>query len=142
MPKLRVPNVVAPPSSRLRPFSFPALAPLANPSPAARRRLCWRPLLSGATAFVVLIVGPVASAQPIADRPPIVSTTADRFAVFVAEATRRFGIPATWIRIVMRAESFGEVRAISPKGAMGLMQIMPENLGASACPLQSGCRSL
>jgi soluble lytic murein transglycosylase-like protein len=26
----------------------------------------------------------------------------------------------------MRAESFGDVRAISPKGAMGLMQIMPE----------------
>jgi len=26
----------------------------------------------------------------------------------------------------MRAESFGEVRAISPKGAMGLMQIIPE----------------
>jgi len=85
-----------------------------------------RRLLSGATAFVLLIIGPVASAQPIADRPPIVSTTADRFAVFVAEAAQRFGIPATWIRIVMRAESFGEVRAISPKGAMGLMQIMPE----------------
>ena len=26
----------------------------------------------------------------------------------------------------MRAESCGEMRAISPKGAMGLMQIMPE----------------
>ena len=26
----------------------------------------------------------------------------------------------------MRAESLGEVRAVSPKGAMGLMQIMPE----------------
>jgi soluble lytic murein transglycosylase-like protein len=28
-------------------------------------------------------------------------------------------------RAVMRAESFGAVRAISPKGAMGLMQIIP-----------------
>ncbi len=26
----------------------------------------------------------------------------------------------------MRAENFAEVRAVSPKGAMGLMQIMPE----------------
>ncbi len=26
----------------------------------------------------------------------------------------------------MRAESFGDVHAISPKGAMGLMQIMPQ----------------
>jgi hypothetical protein len=55
-----------------------------------------------------------------------VPTTADRFAAFVAEAAQRFGVLATWIRVVMRAESFGEVRAISPEGAMGLMQIMPE----------------
>lgn len=48
------------------------------------------------------------------------------FASFVAEASRRFGIPAAWIRAVMHAESFGDVRAISPKGAIGLMQIMPE----------------
>jgi hypothetical protein len=75
---------------------------------------------------VLLIIAPVANAQPITDKPPIVATTAGRFAEFVAEAAQRFGIPATWIRVVMRAESFGEVRAISPKGAMGLMQIMPE----------------
>jgi hypothetical protein len=47
------------------------------------------------------------------------------FAAFVAEAAQRFGIPASWIRSVMRAESFDDVCAISPKGAMGLMQIMP-----------------
>ena len=41
--------------------------------------------------------------QPITGKPPIVSTTADRFAEFVAEAAQRFGIPATWIRAVMRA---------------------------------------
>jgi len=126
MPKRCIPDVVARPSSRLRPSSFPVLAPLANPSPAAWRRLRWRRLLSGATAFVLLIIDPVANAQSITGKPPIVSTTANRFAAFVAEASRRFGIPATWIRVVMRAESFGEVRAISPKGAMGLMQIMPE----------------
>ncbi|GGF50553.1 hypothetical protein GCM10011611_66280 [Aliidongia dinghuensis] len=44
----------------------------------------------------------------------------------VEEAAHRFGIPAAWIRAVMRAESFGDIRATSPKGAMGLMQIMPE----------------
>ena len=126
MPKRCIPDTVAPPSSRLRPSSFPALAPLADPSATARRRLRGRPLLCGATAFVLLINSPLANAQPTAGEPPIVSTTADRFAVFVAEAAQRFGIPATWIRVVMRAESFGEAHAISPKGAMGLMQIMPE----------------
>lgn len=49
----------------------------------------------------------------------------DPFAAFVAEASRRFDVPATWIRAVMQAESDGDVRAVSPKGAMGLMQIMP-----------------
>jgi hypothetical protein len=48
------------------------------------------------------------------------------FADFIAEASRRFGIPAAWIRAVMQAESDGDARAVSAKGAMGLMQIMPD----------------
>ncbi len=44
---------------------------------------------------------------------------------FIAEAAQRFGLPERWIRAVMRAESAGDVRAISSAGAMGLMQIMP-----------------
>ena len=43
----------------------------------------------------------------------------------VAEASQRFGIPEDWIWAVMRAESQGNSRAVSPAGAMGLMQIMP-----------------
>jgi hypothetical protein len=50
---------------------------------------------------------------------------ADPFAGFVAEASHRFALPVSSIRAVMRAESGGDVRALSPKGAMGLMQIMP-----------------
>jgi hypothetical protein len=41
------------------------------------------------------------------------------------EASRRFHIPAQWVRAVMRAESHGEACAVSVKGAVGLMQIMP-----------------
>jgi hypothetical protein len=48
------------------------------------------------------------------------------FTAFVAEASKRFSIPANWIRAVMRVESVGDPRAVSPKGAMGLMQIMPK----------------
>jgi soluble lytic murein transglycosylase-like protein len=43
----------------------------------------------------------------------------------VAEAAQRFTIPAAWIYAVMRRESAGDMRAFSPKGACGLMQIMP-----------------
>jgi len=44
---------------------------------------------------------------------------------FVAEASARFALPPEWIWAVMHAESNGEIRAVSPAGAMGLMQIMP-----------------
>ena len=48
------------------------------------------------------------------------------YAAYVAEAAQRFGVPAHWILAVMRRESAGDVRAVSEKGAMGLMQIMPD----------------
>jgi len=54
------------------------------------------------------------------------SLPVDPFAAFITEASRRFAVPEHWIRSVMRVESAGEVRARSRKGAMGLMQIMPQ----------------
>lgn len=38
---------------------------------------------------------------------------------FIAEAAQRFALPAVWLQAIMRAESGGKPRAISPKGAMG-----------------------
>ena len=49
----------------------------------------------------------------------------ESFAILIAEASRRFAIPAHWIRAVMQVESGGDERAISPRGALGPMQIMP-----------------
>ncbi|MFG1224629.1 lytic transglycosylase domain-containing protein [Xanthobacter wiegelii] len=54
------------------------------------------------------------------------SSPIDRYADLIAEAAERFDIPAPWIRSVLRAESDGDARSTSPRGAMGLMQIMPE----------------
>jgi hypothetical protein len=59
----------------------------------------------------------------------------DQWEPYIAEAAHRFGIPLTWIRAAMRAESGGETtldgRPItSAAGAMGLMQIMPETYAA------------
>ncbi len=64
-----------------------------------------------------------ASAQAASAERPAVS---DPYAAHVEDASQRFGIPAAWIRAVMRIESSGDKRAISSKGAMGLMQLMPE----------------
>ena len=64
----------------------------------------------------------VALAQKAPDARPQRGHT---IAGYIAEAARRFGLPIAWIRAVMDAESAGDVRAVSPRGAMGLMQIMP-----------------
>jgi hypothetical protein len=55
-----------------------------------------------------------------------VQAATEPYAALIAEAAQRFAIPAAWIRAIMRIESRGDRRAISPKGAMGLMQLMPE----------------
>ncbi len=70
-------------------------------------------LLGAASAFV-------APAQA-ADTP---------WQVPVAEAAQRFGLPETWIHAVIAAESGSDSRAVSPKGAMGLMQLMPQTWAA------------
>lgn len=59
------------------------------------------------------------------EMPATRSAAVRPYAVHVAEAARRFGIPEAWIWAVMRVESGGNSRAVSRAGAMGLMQIMP-----------------
>ncbi|HYM02633.1 MAG TPA: lytic transglycosylase domain-containing protein [Stellaceae bacterium] len=82
--------------------------------------------MPAAIALALLLAGGVAHAQAGDRRSPAVTSESGRFARFASEAALRFGIPTSWITTVMRAESRGVVRAISPKGAMGLMQIMPD----------------
>ncbi|MFA7604760.1 MAG: lytic transglycosylase domain-containing protein [Novosphingobium sp.] len=57
--------------------------------------------------------------------PPERAAARHPYAVHVADAARRFGIPEAWIWAVMRVESNGDSRAVSSAGAIGLMQIMP-----------------
>jgi hypothetical protein len=55
-----------------------------------------------------------------------------RWSPLIKEASRRFGVAEDWIKAVMRVESGGHTSTAdghpitSPKGAMGLMQLMPE----------------
>ncbi len=89
------------------------------PAVESRLRLC-------CASFVVLLLSlGIAHAQPGANGHPAAVAMADPFAGFVAEASHRFALPVSSIRAVIRAESGGDVRALSSKGAMGLMQIMP-----------------
>lgn len=49
----------------------------------------------------------------------------DQFQAHIKEAAHRFSIPESWIRAVIMAESNGDRQALSPRGAMGLMQLIP-----------------
>ena len=72
-------------------------------------------------------IGAFCAASAHAQSAPIATVNpADPYAADIAEASRRFSIPESWIRAVMRVESRGQVKAVSPKGAIGLMQIMPD----------------
>jgi soluble lytic murein transglycosylase-like protein len=78
-------------------------------------------LIGTMTAGLPGIASP-AYAEPVAVHPD-----APPYADDVAEAAQRFGIPGAWIDAVIRVESDGDRRSVSSKGAMGLMQLMPEN---------------
>jgi len=104
---------------RRDPFSFPA-------------KLRWAVVRSAAPMVVILLVSGGAGsdgrahAEPAVTAQPQNASAAGPYVNLVHEAARRFGVPASWISAVMVMESGGDVLALSPQGAMGLMQIMPD----------------
>lgn len=98
--------------------------------PVCRRRTdCWRRFATRVCLGIVLLLALGAHPADAGSAPASELSAFENgnpFAAWIAEASRRFNIPASWIHDVMRAESRGEVHAVSPKGAMGLMQLMPE----------------
>lgn len=62
----------------------------------------------------------------------------------ISEASRRFRVPKTWIRAVMRQESGGRtmmaqgVPIVSRAGAIGLMQVMPDTYSEMAAEHRLG----
>ena len=77
-------------------------------------------LLSG-----LVLLSPLPSVAFAEPPTPVAQSPGGSNADHIAEAATRFELPARWIRAVMTAESAGDPHAISPKGAIGLMQIMP-----------------
>ena len=64
--------------------------------------------------------------EPI--RRPQVLFTAGSYDDVISEAARRNGLSTSLLKALIHVESYFNPRAVSKKGAMGLMQIMPENL--------------
>jgi len=101
-----------------------------------------RPSILFCGAAVVLLASGIVcttnarSAQ--ATNPPAPMPSRARLADFITEASQRFGVPSGWIMAVMRFESAFDPRARSPKGAMGLMQLMPDTWAAMRAGLSLG----
>jgi D-alanyl-D-alanine carboxypeptidase len=49
----------------------------------------------------------------------------DPWGPYIREAAAQYRVPEQWVRAVMHQESGGQEQAVSPVGAMGLMQVMP-----------------
>lgn len=95
------------------------------------RRVPFLSIMRTVFACTMLTLSGVAGHAEQAVMPSPGSASAERhgdaepWAASITEASRRFDIPEPWIRAIIRAESDNDVRAVSPKGARGLMQIMP-----------------
>jgi hypothetical protein len=104
------------------PFFFPAIVYVADCRVVGHqtRKLCQAMCLAAALS---MLAGSTAYAEPFSNAAQVAPYP---IAATVTEAAKRFGIPASWIAAVMQAESGRDARALSPRGAMGLMQIMPQ----------------
>ena len=132
----------AAPGSPRRPSIFPSRPDLKAATLSSRRRRnshnrawAWPIACLGSARAMALIIAAVtpfvspaiplslfegtASAQNLSRENAV-----ERFGAFITEASDRFAVPARWIRAVMMIESGGERRAPSPRGALGLMQLM------------------
>ena len=68
----------------------------------------------------------------IREKPPMSlnSGVADRYDDLITEASKKHGVSFSLLKALIKIESDFNPRAISSAGAVGLMQIMPENIRA------------
>lgn len=59
----------------------------------------------------------------------------EKYSSIIEEASKTFGVPAELIKAMIKEESGGKAGAVSPVGAMGLMQIMPGTAKELGIPL-------
>jgi soluble lytic murein transglycosylase-like protein len=108
--------------------------------------------LEGGEAQTVVVAAPVVEVPPaVANPSPVAKTTAaevgksaglaqppKEFHAFIQEASKASRLPAGLIHAVISVESNYNPNALSPKGAQGLMQLMPataKRFGGGNAPL-------
>lgn len=91
-------------------------------------------------------IAPVAPKPSAFDREAQMSRAQllDRWNPIIAEASRRFGVPKSWIRAVINRESGGRTMMaqntpiVSDAGAIGVMQVMPDTYEEMRSALKLG----
>jgi soluble lytic murein transglycosylase-like protein len=77
---------------------------------------------------VAAVPSPIVAAPPVPVTPAsaIPGTPAELAAQLANQAAKKYQLPDSFVRSVMKAESGFQPNAVSPKGAIGLMQLMPD----------------
>jgi len=77
---------------------------------------------------VAPVPSPIVAAPPVPVTPaPAMPDTPAKLAAQLADqAAKKYQLPDSFVRSVMKAESGFQPNAVSPKGAIGLMQLMPD----------------
>jgi soluble lytic murein transglycosylase-like protein len=91
-----------------------------------------------------------ADADPNGSCDPLASGRLARWNGMAATAARKHGVDPALVRAIIAVESCGNPDAVSPKGALGLMQLMPKTALDYGCSdpkdpgsnLDAGCRHL
>jgi soluble lytic murein transglycosylase-like protein len=79
----------------------------------------------------VVALPPLAAPAPVAAAtPPPASPKINTPVDLANQAAKRYQLPDSFVRSVMKAESAFHPDAVSPKGAIGLMQLMPDTARA------------
>ena len=70
-------------------------------------------------------VQPAPTAPPVSEKMPAAKAAVATPHELVQRAAEKYGLPPALLHSVAKAESGYQVAALSPKGAIGLMQLMP-----------------
>ncbi|HVJ34886.1 MAG TPA: lytic transglycosylase domain-containing protein [Terriglobia bacterium] len=88
-------------------------------------------VLAAALSVLLSVTAQATGGHDQAKPMPVTPDNLKAWKFAISAASRRFGVPETWIRAVILAESGGRIAIdgqpiTSSAGAMGLMQVMPE----------------